>query len=749
MTEPALTLRGFCAALLCALLLAACQRQEATRVPGAAQPEAIVLPLEIFGEGYSETVTFELESADVDTLYLRGNRLSYERQSALPPCERRAKASVRLNGGNWLDISDCTAEVLGPAKRYGGLSGGYHTLELTLPLVGALKGKNMLEFRFNGTDGKTSGYRVLAFNLRKGADGKGVLPNPLFAEDDPAAWQAPLSSAEAISEGKRLWSAPVLLESPLSNKLLRASCADCHAADGRDLKYFNFSNRSITERGKFHGLSELEGKQIASYIRSLDAPHVAQARPWNPPYQPGPGLDARPVYGWAAGAGLEWVLDSDAEMLPHLFPKGISEAALAEVMATGATLNIRETPVALQLPDWNAWLPNVHPLDLWGDTFVTGLSGDATWRPAAAYEEVKAALTADRAGLLNNPEHYLDTLSRLDAEVRGFVAAGRQDSRLGGDPWRSLDGAALEQVLAGRLGVSSETSERERAKLELAKWSAVKQWELQHGFDLEGAAPQLLEGGEARAWVSRGQAVHPLAPHMVADDLEKLEHQSLVVGKYESSIWYQLQMILNPGQRQAVNDLPQDWAYQLRHVRELSRASGVPQPLRYLQSAIKAYQQRDNGAGAGLEGWQLRVTHPVWLYSDAAGDAELLRTLDSYQPGLRNTLVNALLTAWLERTERFESWEVCPPGARGTVRWACVNGPGYQPLAYSSGPVFPENAHSDNLYRLIPCLREQGVDEAAVEGLTAWAQGLWPDNLPDDDDWFGVSARGCPAQAKP
>ena len=27
-------------------------------------------------------------------------------------------------------------------------------------------------------------------------------------------------------------------------------------------------------------------------------------------------------------------------------------------------------PIALQLPDWNAWLPRIHPLDIWGDSFL-------------------------------------------------------------------------------------------------------------------------------------------------------------------------------------------------------------------------------------------------------------------------------------------------------------------------------------------------------------------------------------------
>ena len=34
-------------------------------------------------------------------------------------------------------------------------------------------------------------------------------------------------------------------------------------------------------------------------------------------------------------------------------------------------MNTREIPVAIQFPDWNEWLPRVHPKDAWGTTFVT------------------------------------------------------------------------------------------------------------------------------------------------------------------------------------------------------------------------------------------------------------------------------------------------------------------------------------------------------------------------------------------
>src|SRR4029079_9249202 len=163
------------------------------------------------------------------------------------------------------------------------------------------------------------------------------------------------------------WMSAPLAASGLSNApMIRAHCADCHPSDGRDLKYFNFSNASIVARSRFHGLSDLQGRQIASYIRSLPGPNPG--RPWNPPYQPGPGVDARPIAHWAAGSGLEWALENDHDTIPYIFGRSGGTPASGALHPDG-NLNAREIPISLQLPDWSHWLPRVHPLDAWGAAF--------------------------------------------------------------------------------------------------------------------------------------------------------------------------------------------------------------------------------------------------------------------------------------------------------------------------------------------------------------------------------------------
>lgn len=83
---------------------------------------------------------------------------------------RGAKASVRINGGSWLDVTNDTVEMHPQDRLYGGIGGGHRTIRLALPLSAGrvLPGINQIEFRFNGTDGFTNGYRVLRLHFARG-----------------------------------------------------------------------------------------------------------------------------------------------------------------------------------------------------------------------------------------------------------------------------------------------------------------------------------------------------------------------------------------------------------------------------------------------------------------------------------------------------------------------------------------------------------------------------------------------------
>ena len=336
------------------------------------------------------------------------------------------QASVQVNTSAWMPLNNNTVTIAEPGRTYGGIGGGFATLVMTLPLpTGTVaSGDNTIRFRFNHTDGFVSSYRVLALNFLT-AEGKKILPAGDFVEDAPESWTAPLPDAASIRAGKELWDTASLAASSLPNSpRIQAHCADCHAQDGRDLKYFNFSNASIIFRARFHGLSELQSEQIASYIRSLPLPNPG--RPWNPPYQPGPGLDQQPVSNWAAGAGLAWVLDQDTDALPYLIGQhggkksapsnpaakvsnlgALAQQITPEIFRPDGNLNAHEIPIALQLPDWNQWLPRVHPKDAWGPAFQPKrIRRLVRWRDHCGGQEQcrKEAAAAHAPGLVPNRE---------------------------------------------------------------------------------------------------------------------------------------------------------------------------------------------------------------------------------------------------------------------------------------------------------------------------------------------------------
>jgi len=290
-----------------------------------ATPGRMELPIEVLGsDGTTTSRTFTLTASQCDSvrsLWLQVHGLRYQTQ-----------ASVQVNSSVWIPLRNDTVSVAAPGKAFGGIGGGFSTLELTLalPTGSAVAGGNTIRFRFNESDGLASGYRVLAWNFVTD-DGSKVLPPTDFVEDAPESWTPPLPDVDSINAGQELWhTAPLVASSLRNSPRIQAHCADCHAHNGLDLKYFNFSNTSIVARSRFHGLTTLQGEQIASYIRSLPLP--SPGRPWNPPYQPGPGLDEQPVSNWAAGAGLVWVLDRDTDALQYLLLEHrtrLSEAASA------------------------------------------------------------------------------------------------------------------------------------------------------------------------------------------------------------------------------------------------------------------------------------------------------------------------------------------------------------------------------------------------------------------------------------
>ncbi|UYZ64944.1 RICIN domain-containing protein [Hymenobacter weizhouensis] len=708
MTNFNALLRGLLWVLLSIGLLPAAQAQ-------------IILPVEVLGpQGTTVQVTLPVADASkVAALYLRVHRPGFRGASTDPAT---ARASVRINGGTWVDVTNANCQAWPVDASYGGIGGGFQTVRFKIAASkfgAAFAASNTLSIRLNQTDGHSSGLRVLEVNLLD-AGGAKLMPASAFAQDDPTKWTAPRPGAADIAEGKRLWKEAVLVESPLASTALRAKCSSCHHENGADLKYFRYSNKSIIERTKFHGLSQAQGEQIASYIRSLTlkkrdgSTYNAPGYPWDPPYQPGPGLDSKPVEEWSAGAGLNAVLEKDSDMLPYLFPNGTSLAEMKKVTSTKATLNMRELPNAVQFLDWNEWLSPLHPVDIWGDEFYNS----AAWK---SYQRVRQELAPNgRASV--SPARVADLMKFFTGD--GITQTLHRDNL--GDNLPA--GVSFEQAQVG-----------------LRRWVITKIWELNHDFYLEDFAPQVHPHGE-RGWLGRERSVFELAPHLSAGNGEHFAYQNKLVGKYFSTVWYQTQLVVNPGYRTNAVHIPVDWKYHLSHIENLSGMSAQTpgEGLRYVSSLIKDMQMWDNEVGVSnaQTGWNLREIWPETLASD-----NFDKVFSSLTPALRRDLAEAVYSAWYEKTASHPIADF--------DRFGYSNGQVQNFNSYSWNPSnYPFTAldEPDNLRgtaempirvrNMIIFGRELGINGTLLNQIADFGEAMWP--LWDFDQLKGAAGPTSP-----
>lgn len=524
--------------------------------PSASQGQ---LPLEVLGpDGTRVDLTVTL-ARPASTLWLRVHNLQSEEEGHL-----------EVDGGSPIPLDHTHSRIVGPgdpailerlgadthpdgspSHPNGGINGeiAVFDLSLSLPLTA---GTHRLSFVLDHAPGISSGYRVVRLDLRDGA-GRSVLATPL-REEDPANWTPPLASPQEITTGKALWNGAASRTSFRDPTPLRAHCGSCHAPDGRDLKYFNYSNRAIVVRAMFHGLSAKQGEEIASYIGTLPAYASPYARPWNPPYQPGPGLDSHPVQDWAAGAGIDAVVSSDEETGAHLRP---------EDLATEGFLNVRELPISLQLPDWNHWLPRVAPEDLFG----------------AGYDGISAIAAEIEAGLERNPLGFTSCKPQPGSARGGLPSDFEQ--RL----------FRLQLYYHGDQGPGLKSGvELVRQLLEYARWRVVRGWYWMQAYGLEdkreqmagcftGAHPErtllytppdgvempsLPPRVEPRSWpgalvFEMGHAIFGEGQRLAA--LRATATASLETDQYIMDVWYWLPLLLTPGNGVGAGNVPIDYGY--------------------------------------------------------------------------------------------------------------------------------------------------------------------------------------------
>jgi hypothetical protein len=651
------------------------------------QPTTIYLPIEVVGPaGTTSAATFVLSTVPTGPLqlWLQVHNLNYD-----------AQASVQVDNSVWLPISTANVTVQGNCAQFGGIGGGCNTLSLAmaLPANTVTAGLNTITFRFNGTDGIRSGFRVLGFNVQT-SSGANLIASSTFAQTNPATWVAPLNDASDIAVGLTLWQSAALTDPASGASVpIKAHCSDCHSIDGRDLKYFNYSNQSIEARSVFHGLSAQQGAQIASYIRSLSFP--APGSPWNPPYQPGPGIDSAPVSSWAAGTGLSSGLPNDAAMLPFLQPGGSSAG-----WAATAYLNTRQLPVQFQFPDWNHWLPIVSPMD----SFPTFLPSKAY----TDYVQLRTQLAPGTAAAYANA--VVGTFNNWFGDTQAFLVPLQT-----GVTWTPT----YANEIAG-----------------IAHWKLVKQWELNQDFGLESMASAIY-GAKAnpRGWF--GNQAFMTAVGMLHIPSGMTANLTTAAWQYFDYVWYQLQLVLNDGQGKQSASSPIDYGYAEAGPKDLSLTTGnSPQASLELMWLVKALQENTligtGPQGGYLFGFQPTATDPFPLVN---GGWETDWT--SYASAQRVSLTTAFVQTWFAQIQTYTVAQFYA-GSDGAGRpWASAT---ENPATDNSNNTF-----GGRLWFTLPRLRFVGVSSALTTQIAAWAVKLFPGgNWAVNNAVVCVTINNCP-----
>jgi hypothetical protein len=635
-----------------------------TLTPTQPPPTTITLPLEVIGpNGMTVSASFTVGSGanlgGPTTLTMQIHGLRFDGQ-----------ASVQVNGSSWMTIANSTVNFPDLGGTYGGIGGGFHTLNMTMPLAANVvtTGTNTITFKFNGTDGNVSGFRVLGFNVLD-TGGNQLIQSSSFAWIDPNTWQPPSTAPSDIAAGQSLWRTAAIVTA--SGTPMQSHCADCHSEDGRDLKYFNYSNNSIVARSVFHGLTTQQGNQIASYIRSLNVPNPG--RPWNPPYQPGPGMDSQPVANWSAGAGLSAVLDSDAGMQQYLMPGGSTAG-----WAASQYLNPRELPISLQLLDWNSWLPPVHPMDAYGTAFT----GNSAY---ADYLQLRTVLQPNSTPAYNT------------AVLSGMF-----------DQWME----AANQTFIPSVEVSNYTQSTRQSVYAAAQWQMVKQWELNQEFGLEGM-PQVPFGADAnvRGWY--GSNAFNSSPNILhIPPGPGLGNGSQIAATYLSYIWYHTQLILNDGQGKQGGNRPLDYGYSINYVRALTNDASPTPANAYLLTAwfVKVLQEETFTNNDPSTGWQ-----PVWTTPEPMIDGGFAGVWTGVPASTMTTLLQSYANVWWAQISKYTKAQFIAGG------WATgTDDPG------NNNTDFFQTSAGGEIWWLLPWLRYYGIPASFTTQVAAWAAQIWP-----------------------
>jgi len=723
----------------------------------------VTLPVEVIGaDSHTESVTVHAsEGSDADSLYLKAHSVGYPYWEEFGV----AKASVRFNGGPWTDLTDAIASCRYPESAFDCIDGPYPTVRLEVAaddVGGNLNdGTNTIDFRFNYAFSEdspdnfgaiSSGYRVLGVELRRSNDSD-VIDGTTFSWDDPSSWTAPegFGNAADVSDGKALWNERNSLTTQWgSDDQIIASCGDCHASNGRDLAYFAYSNKSIVARSKFHGLTESQGKKIAAYIRSyqLEDPDTGHSysppgRPWHPVYQPGPTsiasrsekdprtmgtrISEMPGEGSqyaAAGAGLQWALDRDEEMLPHVFPGGPS----SDDFDIDSARDGMHVPAPIQFPDWNGWLPAHHPLDMWGPE----VKNWSDWR-SGFWDPAEGTAGGEHASLSD----YEQCASSSGAGSKQCLEDLWWATRFLGTEAHNFAEEEDQFVKPKYSDITTQSDEAYRIAT-LKKWATVRLWEVIESSD---AADELdaLDSHNGGTWSNTDWYTWPgghlpfgIPPHInghFAGDKDRAYDLWL------DNTWYEVTVRMNSGRGHKLGNRPVDWQYQNTHLDDLM-VLGIRQPLRRVFTFMKSFEVCESFSSDLLH---LDSNPRAWstnryICGAALGVShDFFTHLDTYQPGLHRQTFETLLEEQVETMMYRHSPNL---GEDVDANWERVQDDraGWEPesavvdtnAAINAGFWKDSGEEHSQFYHMLKYANDLGVRQTLIDSAAAWNDAMVP-----------------------
>ena len=713
---------------------------------------------------YVQSVTFDVSGTPGD-LWLWGHHMGFQYQgdyfhwqmgagapfdepitsSYDAPYDGRAKAAIRINGGPWIDVNRDNVTCHEVEEALGCVAGMVNTARFKVHDTASMlqSGENTVEFAFLGHEMLSSGYRVLNMAvLPSGYSGslshRDVLPADLITNNKVTDWvdeDAP-ANADPV-QGETLWNARHSLVDWPGGPEIIASCNDCHAQDGEDLQYFAYSNNSIQVRSQHHGLSEQEGKDIAAFIRSFDltladgSSYDPPGRPWNPPYQPAPrGFgpnnehpDVAPQEFWAAGAGLEWIADRELDVYPYLFPDGTANHDAGPFEQPGGisvdfdvfdwnspVVNAREVPMSIQMPDWNKWLPIIHPIDQYGEA-TYAVESETAWN---LYND---AINNDDWRRNNN-------IQRAGGEFRQIGSSQQLV-----DPnteWNRWD--PQNQVWDGRTSIA------------LSQHASVRLWELQRKLGKEGHTGSAAETYQTRGWIGGANALFRIGSHIATQQWESAIGDPIPLkGAAHSHHWYQLAVVVGGANQEGNGGAPIDWNYQDSFLRRHDKETGLPSGTRQLISRLINYDLIHNNGNPydNVRGYFLSAhTHGLLRFWRVTRPVE--NTFSDISDELLTKIINQYASAWAAGMYEYDFSQF----KRGSQNndWGF---PDERPEVRDPWVWHPKSDQHYNVLRLWS--QDYDLSASTADSLARMGDALWDEAKEGDPPWSTWFVENTPA----